>query len=567
VAALVFLLDVLGAAMALIVLVTTVAGPWTVAVGGQLLRVRSTGNLIVGLLLVAALRALAPARPLLAVPAWSLPELRRRASASLEALNRRLDAVDGRMALRVVGILIVAASAIRVANVLTHFGFLTGDDVEIHEMTLGVALGKAWPVWDLRNAFYPMTFIFPVQRALVALGITDVFSLVAAGRLVVTAIAGLNVWILYRAGLSLYGDRGTALIAAALLAVNHLHMAYGSAELPRIVAAAFLVLAFGALRTPTPIRCVIAGVLLGLGASLRFGEIVFLVPAVLSVLFGLPDDATGAAWRVRVARAAAVLGGAAVTVLVVIGVSDALYWGRPFHSLFAIVDYTLVQRLSSRGYEPAWYYVMHLGEWSNVLLVVLACLAWQRTSRSALLWAALPLVLLSVLPHKEARYAIATIPFWALAAAPVLRSWIARGEARATRPLHVRIGALGIALLVAAAVAFDAGKFRFVRSEAAVRLGWAVGQSGATGIAAEQLWRFGGRLYLDASPPLVELDLQGPDAARVLREAACRPDVRWVALRLRSFPAEMTAVLNACGLAPDVTGTDAGYHLFRKRPH
>ena len=77
VAALVFLLDLLGAAAALIVLVTIVAGPWTITVGGHLLRARSTGNLIVGLLLVAALRALAPARPLLAVPGWSLPAVRR----------------------------------------------------------------------------------------------------------------------------------------------------------------------------------------------------------------------------------------------------------------------------------------------------------------------------------------------------------------------------------------------------------------------------------------------------------------------------------------------------------
>jgi Alg9-like mannosyltransferase family len=511
------------------------------------------------------LRSLAPARPLLAVPAWSLLELRRRASVWLAALSRRLDAADARTALRVVGILIVVASAVRVANVFTHYGFLTGDDVEIHEMTLGVALGKAWPVWDLRNAFYPMTFIFPVQRALVALGVTDVFFLVAAGRLVVTAIAGLNVWILYRAGLSLYGDRGTALIAAALLAVNHLHMTYGSAELPRIVATAFLVPAFGVLRTPTPIRCGLAGVLLGLGASLRFGEIVFAVPAVLSVLFGSRDDASGAAWRVRVTQAAAVLVGVAATVLVVIGMSDALYWGRPFHSLFAIVDYTLVQRLSSRGYEPPWYYLTHLSEWSDVLLVVLACLAWQRTSRSALLWAALPLALLSVLPHKEARYAIATIPFWALAAAPALRSWIEHGYVRAPRPLRARVGALGIALLVAAAVAFDAGKFRFVRSEAAVRLGWVVGRSGATGIAAEQIWRFGGHLYLDASAPLIDVDLQGPDAERRLREAVCRPDVRWAALRLRPYTAATTAVLNECSLSPDVTGRDAGYQLFRRQ--
>ena len=374
-AALVFLLDLLGAAAALIVLVTIVAGPWTITVGGHLLRARSTGNLIVGFLILAALRTLAPARPLFAVPGWSLPEVRRTAAAWLAALSRRLDAVDARTALRVVGILIVLASAIRVANVFTHFGFVTGDDVEIHEMTLGVALGKAWPVWEIRNAYYPMTFVFPVQRALVALGVTDVFSLVAAGRLFVTAIAALNVWVLYRMGLSLSGDRGTALLAAGLLAVSHLHMAYGGAELPRIVATAFLVPAFGLLLTPTPMRCALAGILLGLGAAMRFGEVVFAAPAVLSVFYGVRAGQIGAAWRVRVARAAVLLAGFAVAFLFAIGVSDALYWGRAFHSLLTIFDFTLVQRLSSSGFQPPWFYLTHISDWSDLLLVVLACLA------------------------------------------------------------------------------------------------------------------------------------------------------------------------------------------------
>ncbi len=563
-AALVFLLDLLGAAAALIVLVTIVAGPWTITIGGHLLRARSTGNLIVGFLLVAALRTLAPERPLLAVRGWSLPEVRRTAAAWLAALSRRLDTVDARTALRVVGILIVVASAIRVANVFTHFGFVTGDDVEIHEMTLGVALGKAWPVWEIRSAFYPMTFVFPVQRALVALGVTDVFSLVAAGRLFVTAIAALNVWILYRIGLSLSGDRGTALLAAGLLAVNHLHMAYGSAELPRIVATAFLVPAFGVLLRPTPMRCAFAGILVGIGASMRYGEIVFAVPAVLSVLGGAGVGQAGAAWRVRVVSAALLLAGLVATFLLAIGLSDALYWGRPFHSLLTIFDFTLVQRLSSSGFQPPWFYVTYIGDWSDVLLVVLACLAPDRASRRALLWAALPLALLSLLMHKEVRYAIPSIPFFALAAAPVLRSWIARGDVRAPRFVPVRVGALGIVLLVGAAVAYDAGKFRFVRSEAAVRLGWVVGQSHAAGIAAEQSWRFGGHLYVDGSAPMIDLDLQGAGAERRLRDAVCRPDVRWAALRLRPLPAAMSAVLSDCGLAPELTDAEAGYLLFRK---
>ena len=482
------------------------------------------------------------------------------------ALSRRLDAVDTRTALRVVGILIVLASAIRVANVFTHFGFVTGDDVEIHEMTLGVALGKAWPVWEIRNAFYPMTFVFPVQRALVALGVTDVFSLVAAGRLFVTAIAALNVWILYRTSLALSGDRGTAVIAAGLLAVSHLHMAYGGAELPRIVGTAFLVPAFGLLVTPTPMRCALAGILVGLAAAMRFGEIVFAAPAVLSVFYGARADQT-VAWRVRVARAAVLLAALAAAFLFAIGVSDALYWGRPFHSLLTIFDITLVQRQSASGFQPPWFYLTHAGDWSDVLLVVLACLAPDRGSRRALLWAALPLALLSLLLHKETRYAIPTIPFFALAAAPTLRSWIARGEARVPRLKHVRVGALGIVLLVGAAVAYDAGKFRFVRSEAAVRLGWVMAQSHAAGIAAEQMWRFGGHLYLDASAPLIALalDLQGPDAERALRDAVCRPDVHWAALRRHPLPPEMSAVLSDCGLAPELTDTDAGYQLFLKR--
>ena len=564
VAALALLLDVLGAATALIVLVTIVAGPWAVTIGGHFVRVRSTGNLLVGLLLLAVLRALTPQFPILAVRSWTLPALRRTASAWLAALSRRLDTVEARTALRVVGILIVAASAIRVGNVFAHYGFLTGDDVEIHEMTLGVALGKPWQAWDIRNAFYPMTFVFPVQRGLVALGVTDVFQLVAAGRLAVTAIAAVNVWILYRVALSLYGDRGTALIAAALLAVSHLHIASGSTELPRTVATAFLVPALWVLRTPTLATCGLAGLLLGVGASLRFGEVVFAVPAVLSVLDAGGHDAARAPFRARVTGAATMLAVMTATILAAIGLSDALYWGRPFHSLLSIVDYTLVKRLSSGGFQPPWYYVTHITDWSNVLLVVLACLAWGPVGRRALLWAALPLIVLSVLPHKEARYAIATIPFWALAAASTLRAWIADGEVRAPQPMRFRVGALGVAIVVAAAVAFDAGKWRFVRSEAAVRLGWAMRDSGTAGIAAEQLWRFGGRLYLDTAAPLIDLDPQESDPDR-LRQALSRPDVHWAALRLRPFPADLTAVLHDCGFVPDVTARDAGYQLFRKR--
>jgi hypothetical protein len=167
-----------------------------------------------------------------------------------------------------------------------------------------------------------------------------------------------------------------------------------------------------------------------------------------------------------------------------------------------------------------------------------------------------------VLPHKEARYAIATIPFWALAAAPTLRSWLARGEVRAPAIGHARLGALGIALLVAAALAFDAGKFRFVRSEAAVRLGRTMERS-ARGLAAEQLWRFGGHLYLDGATPLVDLDPQQPDT--LIRDA-CRAEMRWAAIRLGPHLEPAASVLRRCGFVAGPTAPEAGYQLFRRHP-
>ena len=34
--------------------------------------------------------------------------------------------------------------------------FMTGDDVEIHEMSLGLLLHHPWPIWDLRSAVFPL---------------------------------------------------------------------------------------------------------------------------------------------------------------------------------------------------------------------------------------------------------------------------------------------------------------------------------------------------------------------------------------------------------------------------
>jgi hypothetical protein len=408
-----------------------------------------------------------------------------------------------------------------------------------------------------------MVFVYPVQRLLVGLGVTDAFWLVAAARLVIAAIAGCNVWLIYRVGLRLFGGPRIALLAAALFVSNHLQMAFGSAELPRIVAAGFFLAAFGVLLTPGVARCALAGVLIGIGASLRFGEMVFVVPALWTTWAA--RDVNGQPHPRRWLRVAVLLGVSAATLLVVIGVSDALYWGRPFHSLIAITDYTLVDRLSSRGYQPPWFYLTQVASWSNVLIVVLALLWRANLSAPALAWAVMPTLLLSALPHKEPRYLIATIPFWALAAAPALSSLLSPGREEGFWLSRRRIGAVATVLVLAAALAFDASKYRFVRSEDAVRIAWMMNGSGARGLVAEQLWRFGGRLYVPDLEPLLEIDLDRPDALPQLRTALCSRTAAWAALRAEHENPQTQRVLDECGMSPVSVPRDGGYRVYRRR--
>jgi hypothetical protein len=76
--------------------------------------------------------------------------------AGLEPLGSAL--LRKRAAWILVSVLAVSV-LLRTINAVAHPGFSTGDDVEIHIMTLGALLHHPWPSWNLRNAFYPMTFI------------------------------------------------------------------------------------------------------------------------------------------------------------------------------------------------------------------------------------------------------------------------------------------------------------------------------------------------------------------------------------------------------------------------
>jgi hypothetical protein len=215
VAALCDLVAVLGVAVIILVLLT---GGGIYNIAGHRIRITGTRNPLLFACLCAAIRCLW----FRAVPFFGVG---RHAPGDVDAwLARRWPARHGEISAGAVRAALAAILALslllRLVNAVTHPGFSTGDDVEIHMMTLARLLGHTWVPWNLRSPFYPMAFLYPAQFVAFQLGWTDVGSLVLAGRLVVVALATVTVWIVYRIAWRLSAHAPTALLAAGFVACS-----------------------------------------------------------------------------------------------------------------------------------------------------------------------------------------------------------------------------------------------------------------------------------------------------------------------------------------------------------
>lgn len=541
------LLDIAIVGLLLVILLILVTGGAAFHIGTTHLRLRSVDNPIWELTALIAVRfALRRQSPFLGLPRFDLLHVDRQSLAAADSALRRLgDTAAHRWILATcIGALVVKATA---AWCLP--GFFSGDDVEIHEMTLATLFGQPWPIWELRSPFFPMGVIFPAQRLAVAFGATSPEQLVFAGRAVVAVLSTLVVPLTWLAARRLSPESPEVpLLAALLVAVNKLQMSFGSSELPRPVSAVFVVAAFVVLTRPVP-RALLGGVLLGCATAFRFSEAVFVVPAVLMF-------AKSSHWRL----VPVLIGGWAAAAGVILGVCDYLYWGSPFFSLARAVDYTLLNRLSSRGYEPVYQYLVLIPAWSNWTIVALAIVgSWHK--RILLAWTWLPIVVLSCLPHKESRYLIPAIPFVAIAAAVGIRRVLQVASAPdASR--RAAVGGAFLAPLVLLACLQDAGGWRLARSNEEVRLAQFLNARGRDGLAVEQAWRLGGQPYLSAHEPLVDID-----AAR-LRDAESRhdafKDVKWIALKEGTARRLDVLEMRSLGFERDLDWKGHGYSLFTR---
>jgi len=565
-----YLLDIIILVLLALILVILITGGGILEIRpGHYVRVHQVLNPLLILYLLLIIRLASRKKiPFLGRPALEISRLSDRAAVLWDKIVDWFRKLAPEKARRILFMIIAISIVIKILNAWAYFGFFSGDDVEIHEMTFTQLFHWDWKAWNIRSPFYPMVFIYPFQFILHRAGAQDPWLLIFAGRLVVVAFSALNLMLVYKVARRIFSSLPVALLSAFFLAISKLHTAFASTELPRTVASFFILLSCWLLFSEKRIyaNAILSGIFLAIGAAMRFSEVVFLAPAVLFLIV-----------RRRFPQALVFGVVFVASLMAILGISDALYWKSPWFSLRNIVDFTLVKKMSTRGYETPLYYVLSFGIWGDFLTIALACFALRLRNRMVWLWAFLPLVMLSFLPHKEPRYLVPSIPFIGILAA--LSAWHLLEKVRGGKietHLPKRVSSLFVAPLafafipvllaakdnrftfIAIPCLFLLGvlylflKFRFKRQAAgqgsgthSIRLGVALfiavffmatleidgfrlrrteagvemtrflaRQDDLRGVAIEEIWRAGGRLYLQRIPTLLNIDqrlLQNPD--------------------------------------------------------
>jgi hypothetical protein len=418
----------------------------------------------------------------------------------------RSSAPEWRQAAAILTIVLGLATLVRLL-VASGVGFLTGDDVEVLEAAFASATGLDFHPWEIRNLLFSRVLVSPILSLASALGVHDPFWLVRIAALPFVALTTLNGWLVYRLAARLT-DLKTAVLAAGIFSFYWLPLTYGATVYPRTASTTCILLA--ALLLTGEGRALArgggAGALVALAFADRYSEVIFLAP--LAVLALYRDES----WRARLGGLVGLGLGFAIGASVTVGLSDLCFWGRPFSSLVAFARYTLVERKSSSqtAHQPLFWYLTRFYIWLPPTLLPFLVMA-RRRARLALPWlgASLPLLLLSMIHHKELRYLQGAVPFLAiLLAAGAIALW-SSGWRRWT------VGLLAASLLLSLNTARSVLSRRSIAAvEAACALR---SDPGLKTVALSQAWAYGHRLFFGNGVGI--LDLSTPPQESEIRTA------------------------------------------------
>ncbi|MGR3319519.1 MAG: glycosyltransferase family 39 protein [Candidatus Anammoxibacter sp.] len=528
---LVLLIDILLLFDACIIIFVTITGGGVYHIAGTQISIHSVEVSGYVLLVLGLLRyRLRAALPFMGLPALPLKNLHQTCRLLCANLYKQLSAIDRSRARQCIIVIILFSASIKLFNAYFSYGFFSGDDVEVYEMTFSRLFAwDDWKAWEIRSAFYPMVFIYPVQAALHAIGIDGTVPLILAGRFVVIIFSLANLWLVYKIARIEFGSRAVGLLAIFFLATSKLHTSFAASVLPRTVASTFILLAvFFLLSRRHNAKLILAAVCLAIGSSIRFGEWTFLIPAILYLVIEK---------RFRDVIIFSLIYG--VICAMIFGIGDLLYWGKPFHSLMYMLNYTVAEGNSSRGFQPFYYYIKRVPVWTNIFVFGLAVLSFRLRKWHMLGWAFIPIFILSFLPHKEPRYLVPSIPFITILTAAFfwhilekLNKRVAAGTIIAKPTIHAFL----VIIVLLGSVLFEPNGYNLKRTENDVDIArYIVRQPELSGAAIEQNWRVGGMLYLWKLPTLKHiLPVWVMNRDYVLKQVSAK-DVKWAALKDRTI--------------------------------
>lgn len=397
-----------------------------------------------------------------------------------------------------------------------YFGFLTGDDVEVLAAAFRRAFGLEYSPWDVRNLFVPEVVIAPLLRFANAVGVVAPARLIEIASLPFIALNALTIWLVFRLAKRWSEDDLAAIVAAALFALHWLPLMFGATVYPRTIAAACI--AGAALLVSTRDSrgaALLAGALAGLAFTDRFSEIVFLAPLVLLAR-----------------RRVYVLLGAAIAILLTVGVYDWISWGAPFATVRNFAKLTLVAPdFSSRvKYQSPWWYLETLPRWCALTMLPLLYAARKRAHLPFVL---IPLIALSLVKHKELRYVQGLVPFLAIAAGVGFATWWRADKRR-----------LAAALLAISLIWNLYGlKYLERKSMPAVLAARMLADDPLVRtVVLSQIWAYGDRLYFTDRRQIRDVQTPPRDLAAAL------PGADAVSLYESDLTPEIEAQLQAAGL-------------------
>lgn len=222
------------------------------------------------------------------------------------------------------------------------------------------------------------------------------------------------------------------------------------------------------------------------------------------------------AWRRRGLRPGAlVLCGFLLGVVLLVGIFDALTWGRPFASLLEFSRFLRDPNLGGFSSRPGlWYGAMAL-QWAGPILILFAAASCGDRRAGPPLSIALSFAfLLSFSPLKQMRYLQVCIPFLTLAAA---LGW-ERLRAGPTASRAIAAAALALSLPLGIERAFHLLRHK---SQAAIEAAALLArvQPPARVVALEQAWAYGEKLYLGNAVTIRDVRPRHPLSVGVVRTA------------------------------------------------